>query len=51
MYRESVSSPSVTMMARLEKVRTVATAAIFSSSGWGSTSTVRSLMRLRGPTY
>jgi hypothetical protein len=33
-------------MARVGKVRTVATAAIVSSSGWGSTSTVRSLILL-----
>jgi hypothetical protein len=32
------------MMARLAKARTVATAAIWSSSAWGSTSTVRSFI-------
>jgi hypothetical protein len=41
-YSESLSSPSVTMIARFGKARTVATAAILSSSGLGSSSTVRS---------
>src|SRR5688500_14838384 len=37
------------MIARLAKARTVATAAILSNSGWGSTSTVRSFMASSSP--